>query len=225
MIAATSDIHSPRYLNEFLANLAKLKGANIDVFLLAGDLTDGGDPKFFSPIYEALKRFKVIAVFGNEDVKSKERFVELFREVTWLDDDIAYVQVRGKSVAVIGSLGVLERPTAWQAAHGIDSETYEKRLARIHELLCEAKSDYRILLTHYLPTYETAYGERREIYPELGFRLIERETCLPNIAVHGHAHKAKVVHKIVRGVRVYNVAFPANRRIVTFPLDPLLEFQ
>jgi Icc-related predicted phosphoesterase len=224
MIAAASDIHSPRYLNDFLASLHKLSNLSIDLFLLAGDLTDKGEVKFFDPIYSFLKKFKVVSVFGNEDVASKERYKRFFPDVVWLDDEVVEVKVKGKRVAIVGSEGVLERPTLWQASHGVNEEFYRKREKKIEELLCGLDADYKILLTHYLPTYETAYGERKDIYPELGSQLLERISCLPNVAVHGHAHKSKVVFKIVRGVRVYNVAFPANKRVVAFNLDPLLGF-
>ncbi|MEM3351866.1 MAG: metallophosphoesterase, partial [Saccharolobus sp.] len=65
----------------------------------------------------------------------------------------------------------------------------------------------------------TVFGERKSAYPFLGYRIIEelainREDCLPNIAIHGHAHYAKRTFYIVKNVRVYNVALPANKRII-----------
>ncbi len=224
MILATSDIHSPLYLKDFLVELYKYKGkTEIRLLLLAGDLVERGNYKMFKPVYDAIKGIRTVAVFGNEDYHEyREYYVREYPDVTWLDDSYIILDYEGKKVAIIGSDGVLEQPTFWQKMNGMDENYYRNKLEKILNMLCNVKADYKILLTHYLPTFETAYGEKKSIYPQLGYKLLEEATCLPNIAVHGHAHLSKVTFKIVKGVRVYNVAFPANRRLVRIPLDPLL---
>ena len=224
MILATSDIHSPIYLKDFLAELNKYKGkVKINLFLLAGDLAEKGNYKMFKPIYDALKGITTVAVFGNEDYHEfREYYKREYPEIVWLDDSYVELNYEGKKLAIIGSDGVLEQPTSWQKMNGMDENYYRKKLEKINEMLCGVKAEYKLLLTHYLPTFETAFGEKRSIYPQLGYKILEEARCLPNVAVHGHAHLSKVTFKTVRGVRVYNVAFPANKHLVKIPLDPLL---
>ena len=224
MILATSDIHSPVYLREFLIELNKYKGkTDIDLFLLAGDLVEKGNYRMFKPVYDSLRGIRTVAVFGNEDYQEyRNSYKHEYPDITWLDDNYTELDYKGKKLVIIGSDGVLERPTTWQKMNGMDENYYRRKLETINDLLCNTKADYKILLTHYLPTFETAFGEKKSVYPQLGYKILEEAKCLPNVAVHGHAHLSKVTFKIVRGVRVYNVAFPANRHFVRIPLDPLL---
>ncbi len=213
LIGAISDIHSPRYLNEFFAALKYLP--QVDLVLLAGDLTDRGKYLHFDPVYNALKKYKVVATFGNEDfVEYREAFKEKYPEVTWLEDQ--KVEVDG--ITIVGSEGVLERPTYYQRLKGLDESFYIKRKERIEELLCSSNG-FKILLTHYAPTFATVYGEKRFAYPGLGYNLLEEVKCLPNVSVHGHAHYAKVTYAVVKGVEVYNVALPANRKFTIIRVE------
>ncbi|MEM0164532.1 MAG: metallophosphoesterase [Saccharolobus sp.] len=220
LIISTSDIHSPKYLNEFFLALREIEKG--DIAILAGDLTERGQYNHFSPVYDALKNKTkyIIGIFGNEDFSESRNFYrEKYKEVIWLEDEKVELEINGNKVVVVGSEGVLSKPTIWQASNGIDDEFYKKRLEKIVNLLCNSKGSIKILVTHYASTFETVFGERKNAYPFLGYRIIEelainREDCLPNIAIHGHAHYAKRTFYIVKNVRVYNVALPANKRII-----------
>jgi len=215
LIAATSDIHSPLYLTQFFASYNSLRNVNINLFLLAGDLTEEGKYNHFYPVYEVLKKYTVVAVFGNEDyTESREHYKKNFDKIIWLEDSFVKLNIQGKKVLIVGSEGVLQEPTRWQKLNGMNENYYREKKKKIQEMLCENDADFKILLTHYAPTFATVVGERKSTYPQLGDRIIEEANCLPNIAVHGHAHYAKVTYSVVRNVRVYNVALPANKKIV-----------
>ncbi len=223
LIISTSDIHSPKYLNEFFLALREISNINADLAVLAGDLVEKGYFQHFSPIYNALKNRAryVIATFGNEDYSENRKYYkEKYNDMIWLDDERTELEVGNIRVTIVGSEGVLESPTKWQMMNGIDENFYMKRLEKLENLLCNSSSDIKILLTHYASTFQTVLGERKNVYPHLGYRIIEklalngRANCLPNIAIHGHAHYAKRTFYVVHGVKVYNVALPANKRIL-----------
>ncbi|WP_338603409.1 metallophosphoesterase [Sulfolobus tengchongensis] len=223
LIISTSDIHSPKYLNEFFLALRDIIDIKADLAILAGDLVERGYYQHFSPIYEALKkRVKhIISTFGNEDfVENRKYYREKYSDIIWLEDDKTEIDVGGRKILIVGSEGVLEKPTVWQASNGVDENFYMRRLEKITEMICNSKADIKILVTHYASTFQTVFGERKSVYPYLGYRVIEElslkgKECLPNIALHGHAHFAKRTFSLVKNVRVYNVALPANKRLVT----------
>ncbi|EZQ11115.1 MULTISPECIES: metallophosphoesterase [Acidianus] len=212
IIASISDIHSPKYLREFFIALKMLPKVNI--VLLAGDLVDRGKYSHFEPIYKALIETNVIAVFGNEDFREeREKYRENFPKVKWLDDESIEISYEGETLNIIGSEGVITKPTFWQKTKGIDENFYMKRKNKIIEMLCTSKGK-TILLTHYAPTFVTVYGERESAYPGLGYNLLEESPCKPDLAIHGHAHFSRRTFGVVGKTRVYNVALPANGKFV-----------
>lgn len=219
LIAAISDIHSPKYLNEFFIALRSLP-SSIRLVLLAGDLTNDGKVLHFDPIYNALKNYKLIAVFGNEDYfEVRDQYKKKYPGVIWLEDSKIEVEFEGKKIIIVGSDGVLEEPTKWQNLHGYSKDFFMNKKQKIEELLCsENDGDVKILLTHYAPTFDTLYGEKMKSFPQLGYRLLNELKCLPNIAIHGHAHYSKKTFAIVKGVRVYDVALPANKKFTIINL-------
>ncbi|WP_369396049.1 metallophosphoesterase family protein [Sulfuracidifex tepidarius] len=165
-------------------------------------------------MYEELKDRRCVAVFGNEDFRNfRERYKEEYPSFTWLDDSSEVFRIGTKRVLVVGSEGVLQRPTRFQRLLGIDESYFKKRMERIDELLCE-EADFRILVTHYASSLETVLGEKESIYPYLGYPLVEKVRCAPDIAIHGHAHFAKRTLYFNGKTKVYNVALPANQDVV-----------
>src|SRR6266436_7734915 len=82
-IAATADLHfSPANLAALGDQLSKARD-EADVLLLAGDLTNYGQPEEMEPLLNALVRLRVptVAVLGNHDYESGKE-VELARMMT-----------------------------------------------------------------------------------------------------------------------------------------------
>jgi Icc-related predicted phosphoesterase len=169
----------------------------------------------------------IYACFGNSEFDSvKDRLRDIAKGViTFLDDELAIVDLReAKRVAIVGSRGVLDQPTFWQARNVPHvEELYTTRLGRLDQLLREARSqaDYSVLLTHYASTFSTIEGEPRRAFPQMGSRRVEAllRQYHPTLAIHGHAHRGRK-RAVVAGVPVFNVALPLHGEIVTIELPP-----
>ncbi len=228
-IAATSDIHWPQYQGLFIKSLRELH-SKLDLFLIAGDSVNRGGFRGMAPLVEKLVEAKlkcpVIACFGNDDYDSiKDTLRKTAGDmVTFLDDELTTFTIRGKTVAVVGSRGVLDQPTFWQARNvqGI-RELYEKRVKKLDRLLGKAKAQtpHVILLTHYTPTFKSLKGETKRSFAQMGSQRVEALLIKhsPMLAIHGHAHRGLRKVKL-DSVQVYNVALPLNRQIVTIKSPP-----
>ncbi len=225
-IAASSDIHSPKYLKEF-ENAVKKINKKIDLFLLAGDLILKGSYEEINKIInilDALKVEKVISVFGNEEYD--EYYKEILKisadKIIFLNDELITIRINEKTVGIIGSKGSLDEPTYWQLKNLPNIEkTYSDRINKIEGYLKKLKADFKILLTHYAPTYLTLEGEKRSAYSTLGCKRLEPilKKFPPDIAIHGHSHVGKKF-AYLGAIPIYNVAFPL-RKSVTFITLPL----
>ncbi|RLG75291.1 MAG: metallophosphoesterase [Thermoprotei archaeon] len=227
-LLAVSDIHSPLYLPLFIASFNKVCIAQRpDVILLAGDIVNKSNVGALRPVLATFRKLgsvPIIAVFGNEEYfEDESKYISTYPEVRWLNDEYEIVEVKGVKICIIGTRGVLERPTAWQQRNVPNIRAlYRERMQKIMALLveCKARTSLTILLTHYAPTYATVKGEPPSVYPYLGARIIERldDSCRPQLAIHGHAHNAKVLKALVSGVEVYNVSLPARRGVTLIKL-------
>ena len=232
-IAAVADVHSPKYLSQFIDALSLLPN-DIDLFLFAGDMILRGRVEEFSRVVEAVReiyRGPIVACFGNEEydevIPRLER--DYGDEVIWLNDSSINLTVSGFKLYIVGSRGTLDRPTRWQLKNISNiREIYEKRVSLIDQLLAEAGNfDFSILLLHYSPTYKTLVGEIRYIWPEMGCRRLERiiVSRKPTVVVHGHAHKSQVSRVNFDSTVVFNVSLPALGRITVFELPFKVERQ
>jgi len=223
VIAATGDVHSPRYLSQFVEAVKRFQG-RADLVLLAGDMVLRGDVGEFARVLELVEGLGslIVAVFGNEEFDdSKGPLLERYRDrVTWLDDQAIELSVAGTRLWIVGSRGSLRRPTSWQRrnAPGIE-EIYRRRVELIDELLARAGDRPSILLTHYSPTFKTLVGEDRRIWPMLGNPSLERviRRRRPSLVIHGHAHHG-ARRALVDGIPVYNVSLPVWGEIVRIEL-------
>jgi len=219
-LAALSDVHGPRYLNLLNNSLDALEGA--DLVLLAGDLVERGAAHHCKLVVDRIRSVyggELLAVFGNEEYdERKEELRRLCSDVKWLDDEYVVTELGGLKVAVVGTRGVLDRPTRWQLRNvpGI-REIYRRRLERIEELLREASREAQcvVLLTHYAPICGTLEGEDERVWSQLGSRRLTRVVMRtkPDVVIHGHAHNGKRLMVRLGETRVYNVALPATGRV------------
>ncbi|MFH1473871.1 MAG: metallophosphoesterase [Candidatus Aenigmatarchaeota archaeon] len=203
------------------------KARKPDLLLFAGDMYDFGNPEAYGLILDFIKMIKwdcpIVAVFGNhefdediDDIRKASR-----NKIKFLVDESTELKIKGKSVGIVGSRGSIDVPTWWQFHHvsGI-GDTYKERTEKIKEMLALLKTDIKILLTHYSPTYKTLKGESQNIYPYLGSNKLEKVLIKtrPDFAVHGHAHNG-IPLAFVEGVPVFNVCFTANKKLVEIDMD------
>ncbi|MBU5689595.1 MAG: metallophosphoesterase [Candidatus Aenigmatarchaeota archaeon] len=231
IIAATSDIHSPRNYELFVRSLDNLTD-KIDLFLLAGDIVDQGNVEEYQKIINALFgriNCPKVACFGNSEFgrEQTEKIIQRYsNEITFLDDESIVLDVKNSKVCIVGSKGSLDRPTYWQYKNipGVEEE-YRNRVRIIREKLFSTQAEFKILLTHYAPTYKILEGENINAYPELGSQLMENVILevKPNLVVCGHAHKGKKMTRI-DGVPIFNVGLSLNGKIVVIDTERDLKF-
>ncbi len=229
VLAATADIHSPRFLKLFSEAMEDYNGSP-DAFILAGDIVDRNKIEYASPVVRLIRRrypdTPIIAVFGNEEYRGfEDKYREKYPEIKWLDDEYVIIELGGERVAFIGTRGSLEKPTTWQARNMPWLVEYYRglpsRIRRLAEEAATLKPDYIVLTTHYGVTHDTLVGEPRRIWPYLANpRMLEAVKGLVDAVIHGHAHNSSRTTSIYGTTRIYNVALPANKRIVEVALRP-----
>ena len=226
IIAATSDVHSPMYYEEFVRAIAVLT-SKPDLFLIAGDMVHRGEIGEWQKIVNALsgKFFcPIVACFGNNEYQQlRDELKEKFREVRFLDDQSLVLKVGDTDVGVFGTTGSLETPTPWQKANVPNIEkTYAERITLAEKHLHRMPRAFRILLTHYSPTYRTLEGENPRFFSSMGNQLYENviNAQKPNLVLHGHSHRG-LKQSWIDTVPVFNVAIQVNRGIVVIDTDKL----
>jgi Icc-related predicted phosphoesterase len=215
-IAATADLHFvPASHAALLGQLSKARD-EADVLVLAGDLTNYGQPAEMEPLINALVRLRVptIAVLGNHDYEcGKEQ--ELMQMMTsggikvldgtgYERDGVGFAGTKGFvggfGRGVLTAFGEPEVKTFVKAS--IDE------CLKLERGLSQLRAGKRIVVLHYSPIAATVQGENPEIFPFLGTsrlaEVIDRHGA--DLVVHGHAHHGKLAGKTTAGVPVYNVA-------------------
>src|SRR5438309_1922825 len=194
-MAAVGDGHGDEHREMLASDLDRL--GPVDLFLLAGDLTDRNDREAYGRVLETVRSrtgAPMYAVFGNNEYEDAvPEYVERFSDrygVRFLRDEAVSFETQGGSGRIVGSTGSLDRPTWWQRKNLPHmADTYRRRITLLDTLL--AGTDLRILLTHYPPTYVTMGDEKDAWRPELGCQALEPVLLRrrPNLVIHGHIHK------------------------------------
>ena len=222
IIVAVSDIHSPKFFDQFVKSVENIwmELTQPKIFFLAGDIIDKGVATEYRKVYNTLFgkiNCPIIACFGNAEFGSEtnKEIMRLNPEIKFLDDESIVLDVDGTSVGIVGTKGCLDRPTYWQSKNIPDiMQIYSQRAEKIDTLLAELNTDFKILLTHYAPTYKILEGEDPRILAELGSKemekiIIERK---PNLAMCGHSHKG-LKRTWIDSVTVFNVGLMKNNGI------------
>uniref|UniRef100_A0A7C2BK50 Metallophosphoesterase n=1 Tax=Thermosphaera aggregans TaxID=54254 RepID=A0A7C2BK50_9CREN len=230
IIAAVGDIHSPRFLPLFLKSLSNIT-VNPDVFILLGDIVEKNNIEALSPVYQAVKeKFKnvpVLGVFGNEEYRGFEReYYAKYPEISWLNDELKVISLKGLKTCIVGTRGALDKPTPWQVANipGI-LEYYRDLPGRIVGLLRQCKdyaADITVLASHYGVSYSNLKGEKPSIHPFLASQRMSEAVRpeLVDLVIHAHAHNAVVEYTLVNNVPVYNASLPGRGRVVIIEVKP-----
>jgi uncharacterized protein len=215
-IAATADLHfTPQRYGALRDQLNRVRD-EADVLVVAGDLTNFGQPEEMEPLLNALVRLRVpvIAVLGNHDYESDKQ-AELARMMTTegikVLDGSAYERdgvgfagtkgfVGGFGRGMLTAFGEPEIKTFVRA--GIDEAL------KLERAMSQLRTPQRVVVLHYSPIVGTVEGEAPEIYPFLGTsrlaEVVDRHGA--NLVLHGHAHNGKPDGRTTAGVPVHNVA-------------------
>jgi len=195
-IAAVSDIHAPKYLEEYRRALQET--SDFDLLLFAGDLVSKGDWKQLGGLIDITRETydgDILACFGNEEY---DQYLQEFRKesrIKWLEDEKVELELRGVKISIM--------------------ELYQRRVELIDELLAQGIGELKIVLTHYPPTYDVLAGERQRSWPEMACKKFERVITRrqPDVWFHGHIHDGKKLEIDFGHTLVCNVSLPARGKI------------
>ena len=215
-IAATADLHFAPANQVLLRDQLSKARDEADVLVLAGDLTNYGQPSEMEPLLNALVRLRVptIAVLGNHDYECGKEH-ELMRMMTAegikVLDGSAYERDGVGFAGTKGFVGGFGRGVL--TAFG-EAEVKNFVRASIDEALklergiSQLRTKKRVVVLHYSPIAGTVRGEDPEIMPFLGTsrlaEVIDRHGA--DLVVHGHAHHGTLEGQTLAGVPVRNVA-------------------
>lgn len=215
-IAATADLHfNPQSYSKLKEQFERVRD-EADVLVLAGDLTNYGQPDEMEPLINVLLRLRLptIVVLGNHDYESGKED-ELRRMMVGAGikvlDGSAYERDGVGFAGTKGFVGGYGRGVL--TAFG-EREVKEFVRASIDEALkleramSQLRTNKRVVVLHYSPIVETVQGEAPEIFPFMGTsrlaEVVDRHGA--DLVVHGHAHHGKLVGRTPTGVAVHNVA-------------------
>jgi Icc-related predicted phosphoesterase len=215
-IAATADLHfSPQSYAKLKDQFERVRD-EADVLVLAGDLTNYGQPTEMEPLLNVLVRLRLptIVVLGNHDYESgKEEElsqmmttagIKVLNGSAYERDGVGFAGTKG----FVGGFGrgVLtafgEREVKEFVRASIDEAL------KLERAMSQLRTNKRVVVLHYSPIPETVQGEPPEIFPFMGTsrlaEVVDRHGA--DLVVHGHAHHGKTEGKTTTGVAVYNVA-------------------
>ena len=225
-IAAVGDVHCRESQRAEIAAAFATVAGEVDLILLAGDLTTHGEPEQALILADACRPLEtpVLTVLGNHDwhVNRAAEVVEALRGagIVVLERDHAICEVAGIEVGIVGLKGFVggfdgfkipdfgePRLRALYDDTSADVEALDRGLREV--ALCPL----RIVLLHYAPITATLEGEPPEIWMMLGSDRLAAPIGehRPHIVLHGHAH-AGTFEGAIGDVPVYNVSAPVIGR-------------
>ena len=233
-IAAAGDVHASEDLRERLSRAFAAVAKNVDLVLLAGDLTTHGLPEQARVLAEACTSLPVpvVAVLGNHDHHSgcADEVAQALRAggIVVLDRDHVVLELGQIEVGIVGTKGFVGgfagaeipdfgEPALRQIYHetSLEVEALEVGLEAV------AGCHKRIVLLHYAPITDTIVGEPESIWAFLGSGRLAGPIGMhrPELVVHGHAHHG-ARQGAIGTVPVHNVAVHVTGQdFATFVLD------
>ncbi len=215
-IAATADLHFTPQSYAKLQDQFERVHDDADVLVLAGDLTNYGQPEEMEPLLNVLVRLRLptVVVLGNHDYESGKED-ELRRMLTGagikvLDgtgyerDGVGFAGTKG----FVGGFGrgVLTAFGEREIKDFVKASIDEAM--KLERGMSQLRAQKRVIVVHYSPIAETVQGEAAEIFPFLGTsrlaEVIDRHGA--DLVLHGHAHHGKLDGRTAGGVPVHNVA-------------------
>lgn len=215
-IAATADLHfTPAQHAALLEQLNHVRDA-ADVLVLAGDLTNYGNPEEMEPLLNVVVRSRVptIAVLGNHDYESGKQGelmrmmgaagIKVLDGTAYERDGVGFAGTKGFvggfGRGVLTAFGEHEIKVFVQAS--IDEAL------KLERAMAQLRTQKRVVVIHYSPIAATVQGEAAEIMPFLGTsrlaEVVDRHGA--DLVLHGHAHHGQLEGRTTGGCPVYNVA-------------------
>lgn len=225
-IAAAGDVHATESKRAQLERAFAELDPDVDLVLLAGDLTTYGEPEQAAVVADAVRDVAVpiVTVLGNHDWHSNRAHdvVDVLTNagVTVLERSWTIVDVRGTGVGIVGTKGFVggfpdsQLPDFGEPSlRRVYAETSEEIEAIERGLEAIAHCPIRIVLLHYAPTSTTLEGEPRTIWAFLGTDRMAPPIGRhrPDLVLHGHGHAGRFEGSI-EDVPVFNVSVPVIRR-------------
>lgn len=215
-IAATADLHfNPQSYARLQDQFERVRH-EADVLVLAGDLTNYGQPDEMEPLLNVLVRLRVptIVVLGNHDYESGKQDelcrmmvsagIKLLDGTAYERDGVGFAGTKG----FVGGFGrgmltaFGEREIKQFVQASIDEAL------KLERAMSQLRTSKRMVVLHYSPIAETVQGEAPEIFPFMGTsrlaEVVDRHGA--DLVVHGHAHHGKIEGRTTAGVPVHNVA-------------------
>jgi uncharacterized protein len=220
-IAAAGDVHCSNENRDAVLTAFDAIDGEVDVVLLAGDLTTHGEPEQGAVLADACRGMQtpVVAVLGNHDLHANraDELVEVLRDggITVLERSHAVVGdscalgVAGIKGFVGGFRGMGLPDFGEPSLRAVYAECGEEVDALAHGLHEIALCPFRVALLHYAPIAETLHGEPSEIWTFLGSERLAAPIVehRPDLVLHGHAHSGRLQGEL-EGIPVFNVSVP-----------------
>jgi len=215
-IAATADLHfSKQSWAVIQSQLGRVRD-EADLLILAGDLTNYGQPSEMDVLLNALVRLRLpmVAVLGNHDYESGQE-AELNRLMTEAGvkvlDGTGYERDGVGFAGTKGFFGGFGRgaltPFGEREVKAFVQAAVDEAM-KLERGLSQLRTQKRVVVLHYSPVAGTVVGEAPEIFPFLGTsrlaEVIDRHGA--DFVVHGHAHRGSPNGKTTGGIPVHNVA-------------------
>jgi len=215
-IAATADLHfTPQSYAKLKDQFERVRD-DADVLVLAGDLTNYGQPEEMESLLSVLVRLPLptIAVLGNHDYESGKEAelarmmiasgIKLLDGSAYERDGVGFAGTKG----FVGGFGrgILtafgEREIKDFVRASIDEAL------KLERAMSQLRTQKRVVVLHYSPIVGTVQGESPEIFPFMGTsrlaEVVDRHGA--DLVVHGHAHHGRTDGRTTGGVAVHNVA-------------------
>src|SRR5438105_7004870 len=217
-IAATADLHfSAQSYSTIQDQFVKVRD-EADLLLIAGDLTNYGQPPEMEMLLNALVRLLLptVAVLGNHDYESGQESelqrmmaaagIKVLDGTGYERDGVGFAGTKGFpggfGRGALTAFGEPEVKAFVQAA--IDEAV------KLERAMSQLRSKKQVVVLHYSPVADTVQGESPEIFPYLGSsrlgEVVDRHGA--DIIFHGHAHHGYPDGKTTAGIPVHNVAIP-----------------
>ena len=221
-VAAAGDIHCAEPLRERIAHAFAALVGQVDVVLLAGDLTTHGDPDQAAVLADACRSLElpVYVVLGNHDyhLNRCEEVVAVLQGagIHVLQRASAVHDFGGLELGIVGCKGFvggfpgaelpdfgepLLREVYAETTHEVDAlEAGLEEISGCHR---------RVVLLHYAPVADTLVGEPETIWAFLGSSRLAAPIGAhrPDLVLHGHAHRGTFAAQLgpvpVRNVAVH----------------------